>query len=432
MADMESKQGPAESHDPFGDEETTEVQYKTLQWWQSGILMIAETVSLGVLSLPATVAAIGIAPATVLIVGLGIIATYSGYVIGCFRQRYPFIHSFADAGEVLLGTPGRLVFEVGQLIFFLFATGSHLLTFTVMMNTITDHGTCSIVFGVVGMLLSFICSLPRTMKNVSWLAITSFVSIFTAVLITMIGVAVERPGQGFDVVRHTSFVNGFTAVTNIIFAYCGHAAFFGFIAEMKDPRDYPKSLCMLQGFEIILYTVASAVIYRYAGQDVTSPALGSTGPLLRKVAYGIAFPTIVIAGVINGHVAIKNVFVRLFRGTELIHERGLRATGAWVALTLAFWTLSWVIAEAIPVFSNLVSLISALFASWFSYGLPGVFGLYMDFGNYFGSTRRTVISLANLGLVVVGVTVCACGLWVSGVAIHNDSSKTSFSCANNA
>ena len=46
-----------------------------------------------------------------------------------------------------------------------------------------------------------------------------------------------------------------------------------------------------------MYLIVAIVTYRYAGTDVASPALGSTSPLLRKVAYGIAIPTIVIAGV---------------------------------------------------------------------------------------------------------------------------------------
>lgn len=135
---------------------------------------------------------------------------------------------------------------------------------------------------------------------------------------------------------------------------------------MKDPKDFPKSLCMLQGFEIVFYTVASAVIYRYAGQNVTSPALGSAGIIVRKVAYGIAIPTIVIAGVVLGHVAIKNVYVRLFRGTDVMHKRSALGVGAWIGLAAGYWIIAWVIAEAIPVFSDLVSLVSALFASWFS------------------------------------------------------------------
>lgn len=40
-------------------------------------------------------------------------------------------------------------------------------------------------------------------------------------MITMIGVGVERPGKGiYSVTQKTDFVNGFTAVTNIVFAYC--------------------------------------------------------------------------------------------------------------------------------------------------------------------------------------------------------------------
>ena len=48
--------------DPFGDEEFAEIKYRTLQWWQCGMIMIAETVSLGILSLPSAVAVLGLVP----------------------------------------------------------------------------------------------------------------------------------------------------------------------------------------------------------------------------------------------------------------------------------------------------------------------------------------------------------------------------------
>lgn len=49
---------------------------------------------------------------------------------------------------------------------------------------------------------------------------------------------------------------------------------------------------MLQSIDTSMYLIAAIVIYRYGGKDVASPALGSTGPILRKVAYGIAIPTV--------------------------------------------------------------------------------------------------------------------------------------------
>ncbi|OBT71058.1 hypothetical protein VF21_10254 [Pseudogymnoascus sp. 05NY08] len=296
--------------DPFGDEAGVEVKYKTMAWWQCGMIMVAETVSLGILSLPSAVAQLGLVPAVILIVGLGVLATYTGYVIGQFKLRYPFVHSMADAGEILMGRFGRELLGSAQLLFLVFIMGSHILTFTVMMNTVTDHGTCSIVFGIVGLIVSLIGALPRTLKKVSYMAVVS-----------------------------------------------GHVAFFSFISEMHTPTDYPKTLFFLQGIDTSMYTLTAIVIYVYAGKDVASPALGSTGPILSKVAYGIAIPTIVIAGVINGHVACKYVYVRIFRGSRRMHQRSLLAVGSWVGIAVLLWTIAWIIAEAIPVFNNLLSLI---------------------------------------------------------------------------
>lgn len=132
--------------------------------------MIAESVSLGVLSLPATLASLGLAPALVLIIGLGLLATYTGLLIGKFHQRYPHIQNLADAGEVLMGAFGRELFGIGQLLFSIFIMGSHILTFSVMMNTVTDHGTCTMVFTAVGFVICMVCSLPRTMKNMTYIS----------------------------------------------------------------------------------------------------------------------------------------------------------------------------------------------------------------------------------------------------------------------
>ncbi|KAL2831805.1 transmembrane amino acid transporter protein-domain-containing protein [Aspergillus cavernicola] len=423
---------PPYAQDAFGDEEFAEVKYKTLRWWQCGLLMVAETVSLGVLSLPAAVAGLGFVPAVIILIALGLFATYTGFVIGQFKMRYPHVTNMADAGEVLAGKWGGEIMGVAQMLFFVFVMASHLLTFTVAMNTITNHGTCSIVFGIVGMVVSFILCLPRTLEKMSWLSLVSFISILTAVIVCMVGVGVIKPGTKVEAVVETNLYHGFTAVTNIVFAFCGHAAFFGLAAELKDPRDFPKGLCLLQGIDISLYLIAAVVIYRYGGADVASPALGSAGPIVGKVAYGIALPTILIAGVIYGHVASKYVYIRIFRGTDRMHKRDFVAVGSWVAIALSLWILAWIIASAIPVFSHLLSLITALFASWFTYGLSGIFWLYMNKGLWFSSPRKIALTMVNFLAIAVGATLCGLGLWVSGKALHDNPSSASFSCANNA
>ncbi|EAW20158.1 neutral amino acid permease [Aspergillus fischeri NRRL 181] len=257
--------------------------------------------------------------------------------------------------------------------------------------------------------------------------------IISAVIICMIGVIIKHPGGKVMATVDTDLVHGFSAVTNIVFAFSGHAAYFGLMAELKDPRDFPKALMLLQSVDVCLYIIAAIVIYVYGGDAISSPALGSADPIVSKVAYGIALPTIIIAGVINGHVAIKYVYIRIFAGKkERIHKRDWVAVSSWVAIALSLWTVAWIIAEAIPVFSNLLSLITALFASWFTYGLSGIFWLYLNWGKYLSSPRKMFLTVVNLFCLVFGAVLCGLGLYVSGKAIHDNPSSASFSCANNA
>ncbi|KAF9884236.1 hypothetical protein FE257_001968 [Aspergillus nanangensis] len=422
-----------EYHDVFGNEENAEVKYKVLSWWQCGFLMVAETVSLGILSLPAVVAELGLLPSIILLLGLGLMATYTGYTIGQFRWRYPHVQSMADAGEILLGKFGRELFGIGQLLLVVFIMASHILTFTVAMNTITEHGTCSIVFGVVGMVVSYILCLPRTSGKMSFLCVASFISVFAAVMVVMIAVGVDKPWTGgLQATIDTSLYKAFLAVCNIVFSFSGHVAFFGFMSELKDPREYPKSLFLLQGIDICLYIVTAVVIYCYAGQDVTSPALGSASPVVAKVAYGIALPTIIIGGVVNGHVAAKYVYVRLFRHSDRMHKRDLVSTGSWVLIGLGLWIIAWIIASAIPVFNNLLSLIASLFASWFTYGFSAIFWLHLNKNRLFSTPMKTMLTILNVTIIGIAACICGLGLYVSGKSLHDNPSSASFSCANNA
>ena len=58
-------------HDVFGDEANAAIRYKTLSWPMVAVLMIAEIVSNGMLSLPAATAVVGIVPGVILIAFLG-------------------------------------------------------------------------------------------------------------------------------------------------------------------------------------------------------------------------------------------------------------------------------------------------------------------------------------------------------------------------
>ncbi|KAG0650337.1 Methyltryptophan resistance [Hyphodiscus hymeniophilus] len=425
--------------DPFDEADDAsvscgDIKFKSLKWWQCGMIMIAETVSLGILSLPSVLATVGLVPGFILIVAMGILASYSGYTIGQFKQRYPNVQSMADAFEILctpLGCPrfGKEFGGAAQTLFLVFSMGSHILTWVICFNAVTDDAVCNIVWGVIALCVFWLFDLPRTLKNMSHLAIISFFSIVIAVIITMIAVGIQEPGTGSNhytlwppANKPVAFWKAFLSVTNIVFAYAGHVAFFGFISELKDPKDFPKALALLQVCDVTMYIIVAVVVYRYGGIDVASPALGAAGPLVKKIAFGIAIPTIVIAGVIYGHVAAKYVYIRIY-GAKALAKKTWRASLRWAAITGLLWIVAFIIAESIPSFNDLLGVVSSLFASWFTYGVSGIFWLFINKGKWFITRSKAFLTLVNWLIIVLATTICGVGLYASGMAINENSGQ---------
>lgn len=201
------------------------------------------------------------------------------------------------------------------------------------------------------------------------------------------------------------------SVSNIVVAYAGHVAFFGFISELEKPQDFPKALALLQTVAISFYVTVAVVIYYYAGQAVKSPALNSAGPLFMKVAYGIAVPTIVIAGVVNAHIAVKTIYVCYWRGNRstdsdgrrvnVMSEKSFRAIFSWCLLCALCWIAAWVLGSAIPVFSELLGLLGAALCSWFTLGMPAIFWLWMNKGTHFKDWKQILLTLLNAFILLV-------------------------------
>ncbi|KAF7944209.1 hypothetical protein EAE96_010611 [Botrytis aclada] len=419
------------------------LHFRSMTWLHCAFIMIAETISLGILALPSVLSTIGLIPGLLLIIIMGLLAWYSGLLIHRFRTAYPAIISWADACSILcapLGFPnvGREIAGAAQILFLLFLMASHILTWIICLDTLTNGKVCNIVWGVVGMGVFWILDLPRTCRGMSWLSVVSFASIGTAVIITMIAVGVQAPAEKTYSLwprPNLSLREAFLSVTNIVFAYAGHIAFFTFISELRTPSDFPKSLATLQIIEVALYLLSSILIYIYTGSAISSPALLSAGPLLSKIAFGIAIPTIVIAGVIFGHVCAKYIFLRIFTGTRHAETRTKRGLLAWMSITGGVWVVAWVVGESVPGFNELLGLVSSLFASWFTYGLPGVMGLWLQWGKREGAggnERRGWMwgqVLVNELLVAVGALLCGMGVWASGVGIRETSERGgSWSC----
>ena len=72
---------------------------------------------------------------------------------------------------------------------------------------------------------------------------------------------------------------------------------------MREPRHYTRSLVICQSVVTVVYITIGIVVYYYCGTYVSSPALGSAGPTVKKVSYGFALPGLLMTTLLVIHVS---------------------------------------------------------------------------------------------------------------------------------
>lgn len=79
-------------------------------------LMMKTQVGLGVLSIPAAFDVLGMVPGIICLLVVGIMTTWSGWIIGDFKLRHPDVYSIDDAGARMFGRFGREFFGAALCI----------------------------------------------------------------------------------------------------------------------------------------------------------------------------------------------------------------------------------------------------------------------------------------------------------------------------
>lgn len=256
---------------------------------------------------------------------------------------------------------------------------------------------CTIGFSAIMMVISFFCSLPRTFDTLSKLATASAFFTFISVLLAAIFAGIEAHPAAYNPDPNhinsasgtklggapivlifpapgTTFVSGMNAFLNISYTFIGQITIPSFIAEMKNPADFPKALWAVTIAEILVFSLTGAIVYVYTGNQYnTAPAFGSLGnDLYKKVAFSFMIPTLIFLGVLYASVSARFVFFRLFDGTRHKGSHTVIGWASWAGILAATWIVAFIIAEVIPFFSDLLSLMSSLFDSFFGFIFWGV------------------------------------------------------------
>lgn len=399
-----------------------ENKFHRLGWKRLTVVLIVEAIALGSLSLPSAFATLGMVAGVILTVGLGFVAIYTSYVVGQVKLKFPQVSHYADAGRLLFGRFGYELIGAMFALQLTFLVGSHCLTGAIAFLNITDNAICSLVFGVVSAIILFVIAIPPSFAEVAILGYIDFVSIFFAIGITIIATGIQAGDQpgGHAAVNWSAwpkedlaFSEAFIAITNIVFAYSFAVCQFSFMDEMHTPKDYVKSIWALGIIEMVIYTITGATIYAFVGQDVKSPALLSAGDTVSKIAFGIGLPVIFISGSINTTVVGRYLHGRYYKNDI---KRFINTTGGWVSwlvLIAVITIIAWVIAEAIPFFSDLLSISSSLFISGFTFYFPALMWFMLIREGPWHQGANLYKSIANAVVFIIGIIVLVCGTYAS-------------------
>ncbi|CAO1621833.1 unnamed protein product [Sympodiomycopsis kandeliae] len=444
---------------PHADEKDvrgpTGEKFKQLSWLRLTSVLIVEAIALGSLSMPSTFATVGMVPGIICTIGIGLIAIYTSINIGevWLQEKSLVDYSLAcrKLGERMFGPRwggsfGYWFTAVAFLLLLTFTTASHSLTGKVAFNALSDNAICGVGFSAIAAVILFILALPKTFSEMGILGYIDFISICSAILITIVasGVDASKLPGGIDSVqwhafppadKMPTFAEAFLSITNIVFAYAFAQCQFSFMSELRVPTDYKKSVVLLGSLEIFIYTITGSLIYAFAGDNVQSPALLSTSGVIPKVAFGVALPVIFISGSINTVVAARFIY-SVTLGKQKKHENidGVLGNTVWVGLVFGITVVAWVIAEAIPFFNALLGIIASLFITFFSFVFPGLFYNYILREGAWNKNKKTMfLSVANWAITLMGLFILVAGLYASAVDIKSefDSGEVGspFSCA---
>lgn len=265
-------------------------------------------------------------------------------------------------------------------------------------------------------------AIPSSFADITILGYIDFASIIGAIGITIIATGIQASNSPAGLAgvdwsafpkENVTFSEAYVAIGNIVFAYSFATCQFSFMDEMHTPRDFTKSILSLGLLEIVIYTITGATLYAFIGSGVQSPALLSAGATVSRVAFGVALPVIFISGSINTIVAGRFILHRAFEHSVVRYVNTPKGWGIWLMLISCFTIIAWIIAEAIPFFKDLLSVVSALFTSGFSFYFPPVMWFMLIRKGKWHSKENIILAILNAFIFVFGVAVLICGLYSS-------------------
>lgn len=302
-------------------------------------------------------------------------------------DRYP-LRCYGDIAYRIFGSVARHTFNIIQSVQLLFNVGLIIISNRQSLSQISNGSVCFIVLCFIWAIAGAVFGQIRTLQKLGWLAHAAiWINVFILIEATAViwhsepnyDAALANNDAEKGPVATTAgppegvgFQGQLVGLMQAVYSYGGAMLFVEFMAEMRRPYDFWKGMICAQTFIFCCYLVFGLLNYSRQGQFTINPVYQGVAPYdWQTVGNALSLVSTLIAALLYGNIGIKviysNILMELFKFPSLAVKSGKLI---WVVVVPIYWAVAFVIAAAIPSFSNLSGLVAAACILQFSYTFP--------------------------------------------------------------
>lgn len=146
-----------------------------MSWKKAAWLLAGDQVCLAIMAQTWSLSVLGWVPGIITMVSAGVLFWITSITMHQYIMKYPQIKDICDFGYYAFGH-SKIAYEFTGFMLLtnnILLIGFHVLTAAKVINTLSDHSQCTVVFSIIGMLMGIVGSIPRTLRHVSFMSMFS-------------------------------------------------------------------------------------------------------------------------------------------------------------------------------------------------------------------------------------------------------------------
>mmetsp|Transcript_21518 Transcript_21518/g.43205 ORF Transcript_21518/g.43205 Transcript_21518/m.43205 type:complete len:439 (-) Transcript_21518:63-1379(-) len=365
-------------------------------WVFASFMAVGYILGTGVLVLPSAMANLGYFLGLVTCITFAFLSTYVGLLLGRLRNNFhPECLSYKMLSRKCVGPQFERGLEFLTCINWFMSMALYILT-AVKSFQAAFYWThvCGYYWGLICVALMTPCMLIRNLKTMEWMAAISDGAAILIIIVVLTLLAAQDEDSPSSHTHYIwppkeSFLEAYNPISSFIFAYQGQSIFLEIMAEMRDPKEWPKSVFLSHFLMASCYGATAVIGYYYKGNDV--PAFlpdGLKNGAGKTVVNLLVAYHVLVAYIINNVPLVAMLKRRYMSGADTPLQKHF-------GLSMVLLLSSYLMTNLIPFFEDMVSIIGAMCGAPLMLGLPPMFYYYSlrERGLKMGTFDRVICSL---------------------------------------